>query len=287
MLFLVGSGPSESLDEVHDQFVEAARRRGGVIAIATLGSEDEAGQFLPDYAQPILKRWPEAVIEPIFLDDEGATVWPDQFERLAGLVVCGGWTPGYLDALIPRRDTISTLVRGGMPYLGYSAGAMIVARHAIVGGWKYQGRVLAPEIVGEGLEELTIRDGLALIGPSVETHSDAWSNLEVALAALEASPAHTAVSIDEGTCLAVDPASGRTSIIGAGRVYWLQKDGAHVVVSHEQAPPSAPADPPALEDPHSSVKPSQLPRHVPPHPHSDHPDDAGEAPASDPSDARH
>ncbi len=269
MLFLVGSGPSESLDDVHDQFVEEARRRGGVIAIAALGTEEEAEQFLPDYAQPILKRWPDAVVEPIFLDDEGDTVWPERFEHLGGLVVCGGWTPGYLDALAPRRETISTLVRGGMPYLGYSAGAMIVSRHAIVGGWKFQGRVLAAEIVGEGLEELTIRDGLSLIGPTVETHSDAWSNLEVALASLEASPARVAVTIDEDTCLAVDPASGRTSVIGAGRVYWLQKEATHVVITHEQAPLPPAADPPALEDPHPPVKPSQLPRHVPPHPSGD------------------
>ena len=264
MLFLVGSGPSEHLDEVHDQFVEAARRRGGPIAVAALGTEEEVEQFLPDYVQPILTRWPDAVIEPVFLDDDGDTVWPDDLRALAGLVVCGGWTPGYLDALTPQRDTISRLVRGGMPYLGFSAGAMIVSRHAIVGGWKYQGRMIAPEIVGEGLEELTIRDGLALIGPCVETHADAWSNLGVALAALEACPARTAVTIDEGTCLAVDPASGRTNVIGAGRVYWLQKEGAHVMVSHEQAPPPPPAEPPALEHP-VAVKPSQLPKHVPPH----------------------
>ena len=265
MLFLVGSGPSEHLDEVHDQFVDAARRRGGAIAVAALGTEQEVEQFLPEYVQPILARWPDAVIEPVFLDDDGDTVWPDDLSRLAGLVVCGGWTPGYLDALTPQRDAISRLVRGGMPYLGFSAGAMVVSRHAIVGGWKYDGRIIAPEIVGEGLEELTIRDGLALIGPSVETHADAWSNLGVALATLEACPARTAVTIDEATCLAVDPASGRTSVIGAGRVHWLQKEGVHVLISHEQAPAPPPAEPPALEEHHLAVKPSQLPKHVPPH----------------------
>ena len=278
MLFLVGSGPSDNLDEVHDQFVDDARRRGGAIAIAALGTEEEAEQFLPDYVQPILRRWPDAVIEPVFLDDEGGTVWPEDFARLAGLVVCGGWTPGYLDALGPQRDAISRLVRGGVPYLGFSAGAMVVSRHAIVGGWKYQGRAIAPEIVGEGLEELTIRDGLALIGPSVETHADAWSNLGVALAALEACPARTAVTIDEDTCLVVDPTSGRTSVLGSGRVQWLQKEGAHVLVSHEEAPARPPAEPPAIEEHHVSVKPSQLPKHVPPHPAEPDPDTAQPAP---------
>jgi cyanophycinase len=43
------------------------------------------------------------------------------------LVVGGGRTPDYLDAVLPLVDQIRLLVSDGLPYLGYSAGAMIAA----------------------------------------------------------------------------------------------------------------------------------------------------------------
>lgn len=293
-LFLVGSGPGVLLDAVHDDFVAEARRFGTTVAIALLGDESEVADFVHDYSAPILARWPEVTIELIHLDDEGETAWPEAFDQLAGLVVGGGWTPGYLEALTPRRDAISRLVRGGVPYLGFSAGAMVASRHTIVGGYKHHGRTVAPELVSEGLEEVTLRDGLALIGPTVETHTDAWSNLGVALAALEESDVRTAVTIDENTCLVVDPASGRTRIVGAGRVHWLQQEGAHVLVSHEVAPappaePEAEASAPVSSAPSSAgasenhVKPSEMPKHVPPHPPE--PEQAPEAPDAEAPDA--
>lgn len=240
-LFLVGSGPVEGLDAVYDEFVQQARAFGGVVAVAMLGEPDDVQQHVADYTRPLAERWPEAEIRVIALDDEGGTAWPDDFEQVAGLVVAGGWTPGYLDALIPQRDAISRLVRGGIPYLGFSAGAMVVSRHAIVGGYRLRGRQLAPEHVSEGLEELSVRDGLALIGPTIETHTDTWANLGVAIAALEASEARTAATIDEGTCLVVEPASGRSRVLGPGRVHWLQREGIHTVIAHDVDPAHAPA----------------------------------------------
>lgn len=273
-LFLVGSGPTETLHEVHDLFVAEARRRSGRIGVALLGAADEVDGYLPAYTDPILARWPEAEIEPIHLDDEGNTQWPDDFERLAALVVCGGWTPGYLDALARRRDEVSRLVRGGMPYLGYSAGAVIVSRHAVVGGWQLHGRQVAPEINSEGMDEVTIQDGLALIGPCVVTHADAWSGIGLALAALETTEARTAVTIDEGTCLLVNPTTGRTAVSGAGRLHWLQREATHVTITHEEEP-ARPAPSPTPEDA-VHVKPSQLPQHVRPHPADDAPPEAPE-----------
>lgn len=234
-LFLIGGGPSQAVASVLDDFVTAVRERGNRIAVALLGSAEEAGGFLDSYADPILQRFSEALIEPIWLidEDEGPIAWPAEPEELAGLVVAGGWTPGYLDALGPQRELISKLVRGGVPYLGWSAGATIVGRHAIVGGWQHAGRQVAPEIAGEGSTELVVRDGLALIGPSIETHADVQFLLGRAMAAIHHGPLRTVAAIDEDTALVIDVASGRTRVVGPGRVAWVSGEADQFNVRYE------------------------------------------------------
>ena len=61
-MYLVGSGPADTLDAVHEQFVESAKKRGTRIAVAILGTQDEVGQFLDGYVAPITSRWPEAQV---------------------------------------------------------------------------------------------------------------------------------------------------------------------------------------------------------------------------------
>ena len=114
-LYLVGGGPSQALAPVLDAFVEEVRARGKRVAIALLGSAEESAAVLDAYADPITSRFPGALIEPIWLtdEDEGPIEWPADPENLAGLVVGGGWTPGYLEALTGWREMISTLLRRG------------------------------------------------------------------------------------------------------------------------------------------------------------------------------
>lgn len=238
-IYLVGGGPADSLSSVHDQFVASAKKRGTRIAVALLGTEEETGGQLASYADPLRARWPEAEIVPIWLDDEpdaaqNQTVWPQDPEELAGMVVAGGWTPGYLEALRPHREVIAKLVRRGVPYMGFSAGAMVVGKRAIVGGWRFRGRQIIPEVWGEGVEEFEMRDGLALIGPTVDVHADV-AGLGAGLAALEKGEVTTVVSIDEQTCLVIDPVSGHTLVEGGQRIHWLTKEGTAIVVRHESS----------------------------------------------------
>lgn len=237
-LYLVGGAPSEALGAVFDAFVSDARSRGQRIAVALLGSQDEVADYLDSYADPVQARYPEALIEPIWLvdeDDDGHIDWPIEPENLAGIIVGGGWTPGYLEALGTQRDLIARLVRSGVPYLGFSAGAMIASKHAIVGGWKHRGRQIAPEVASEGTAELDVRDGLGLIGTAVDTHADTWTVLDRAVAALLDGPLTSVASIDETTCLVIDAASGRTTVLGDGRVTWVSREGEQVVVRPQHA----------------------------------------------------
>ncbi len=235
-LFLIGGGPSTVPAAALDGFVEQVRQRGPRIAIAFLGAADETAHHVDGYVDPILARMPDAIIEHVRLDADEVD-WPDNPEELAGLVVAGGWTPGYLDALIPHRELISKLVRGGMPYLGYSAGAMIVAKHAIAGGWRHQGRQIVPETASEGLDELEIRDGLSLIAPSVDVHADTNSTLGRAIATLQAGVMNSVVAIDESAAMVIDALNGRVRVLGEGRIAWVTRVGGDFDVRFEQAQP--------------------------------------------------
>jgi cyanophycinase len=52
------------------------------------------------------------------------------------LLVCGGLTPAYGEALAPAAAAVRDwLAAGDRPYAGFSAGAAVAADRAVVGGW--------------------------------------------------------------------------------------------------------------------------------------------------------
>lgn len=233
-LFLIGGGPSSAPAAALDAFVEQVRQRGPRIAVAFLAAADQTAHHVAGYVDPILARMPDAIIEPLPLDATDVD-WPTDLEQLAGLIVAGGWTPGYLDALVPHRELISQLVRGGTPYLGFSAGAMVVSKHAIAGGWRQQGRQIVPEMASEGLDELELRDGLRLIAPTIEAHADSHSTLGRAIAALELGKMNSVVALDDGVALLIDASSGRARVVGEGRATWLTRAGSSIDVRFQPA----------------------------------------------------
>lgn len=170
--------------------------------------------------------------------------FPTDLTAISGIIVGGGWTPGYLHCLIPHRDQLARAVRRDLPYLGFSAGASIASRHALIGGSHADGIQVQQIVSAEDLPELTVTDGLALISTLVQVHTDAWSNEGAVISVLERNLAGHGVSIDEGTALVVDPVNGRTQRLGRGRLRWFSKEQHGVLVRTEE--PAAPRPAPDM-----------------------------------------
>ena len=234
-IFLAGGTPATTPGDAYDLFVQRAQKRGERIAIAVPGSHAEAVDAVPQYAEPILRRWPAAQIEPLWLVGAHETTWPDDPSRLAGIVLGDGHMPDCLDSLAVHRGEIVRLIHRGAPLFGFGAGAMAISRHSIVGGWHHQGRQVASESACGGLDEVEIRDGLGLIGVTVEVRADTATVLERAISALHISQAASAVTLDDGVCLSVDEVSGRTHTFGSGRLTWIWQHGDQTILRFEQA----------------------------------------------------
>ena len=131
-----------------------------------------------------------------------------------GLLIGGGLTPAYLDAITPIVDEIRLLVADGLPYAGFSAGAAIAGSHAVIGGWRIGGVPVCPEDSNEELDEVTVVEGIGLVPGAVDVHAAQWGNLSRLVAVVEAGLAPHGVAVDEDTTIAAD---GR--VVGAGRVW--------------------------------------------------------------------
>jgi cyanophycinase len=234
-IYLAGGTPQTTPGDAYDRFVQQAQPLGTRVAIAVPGTHAEAVDAVPAYAEPILRRWPAAQIEPLWLVGAHETSWPADPVGLAGIVLGDGHMAECLDSLAVHRGEIVRLIHRGAPLLGFGAGAMAVSRHAIIGGWRHQGRIVASQEVSHGLEEVVVRDGLGLIGVIVETHADTAAVLERAIAALHIAQAASAATIDEGVCLAVEASSGRTRVYGAGTITWLSQHGDQIELRFERA----------------------------------------------------
>ena len=144
------------------------------------------------------------------------------------LVIGGGMTPAYLAAVEPIMEEIRLLVADGLPYLGFSAGAMIAADRAVIGGWRIDGVQVCPEETGEDLDEVTIVEGLGLVDLAIDVHAAQWGTLGRLVAATEAGLVGGGVAIDEFTALVV--ADDGLRVVGTGSVWRVLDDPAGVIV---------------------------------------------------------
>lgn len=207
-IHLVGGGWSESAAPVvlGGFLVEAAQhaathgRTTPRVGLVLMGTDAESRSYHQKYVRALaLTDHPHAV--DLTRIEVGRPCPALALEDLDGLLVGGGPTPEYHASLAGVYPAIRAAVVAGMPYLGFSAGAEIAPRRAIVGGWRVGGRAVAPEDTGEDLEEVTVVDGIGLVAFAVEVHTAQWGTLGRAVGAVEAGLVATVMAVDEDTVL--------------------------------------------------------------------------------------
>ena len=146
-----------------------------------------------------------------------------------GIVIGGGLTPAYLTAVAPIAGEVRRQVAAGIPYLGYSAGAMIAAERALLGGWRIGGVPVSPQEASEELDEITIENGIGLLDVTVDVHVAQWGTLSRMVAATEAGQIRGGLAVDEGTVLIVG--QGTLGVAGTGSVWTVSESEGGVLVS--------------------------------------------------------
>ena len=225
-IFLMGGGwQLDARDLMYGPFLAAAGDNPTVACIV-LDEGDGAQQF-DRWATALTQTapcTPDPVLIPIGgLLDVGALAGCD------GLLVCGGLTPAYAAALSPVAPEIIDMLGSHVPYAGFSAGAAVAARRALVGGWRRRGVPVCPEDSGEDLDEITVTAGLGLVSVAVDVHAAQWGTLARLIAAVAGGLVTSGVAIDENTMLAVGP-DGSVDVRGRGRVHRVRSGDSGVRV---------------------------------------------------------
>jgi cyanophycinase len=171
------------------------------------GGKDDAG-FLAGHAAfaDACRAESKGEINVVILDHEGLVSVDPLLDRLADLglrprpmivsptlaptavkgsvYVAGGDTPGYQEALCGDTSWLA----GVTLYGGFSAGAVIAARRAVVGGWRADGVPVCDPEVGEGLRDVDVRPGLGLTDAIVDVHCAQWGTLPRLIHAVQEEP---------------------------------------------------------------------------------------------------
>ncbi|WP_037603489.1 Type 1 glutamine amidotransferase-like domain-containing protein [Streptacidiphilus rugosus] len=221
--YLIGGGwNDEAADLVYGPFLAAAGPEP-VVACLLIDEGDGAEQFARyDTAlRKVAPCTPVPVLVPL-----GGVLDPASLDGAAALLVCGGLTPAYQEALVPVLAELPALLAArGMPYAGFSAGAAVAAQTALVGGWLSQGTQVCAEEAGEDLDEVEVRPGLGLVPFAVDVHAAQWGTLPRLIEAVALGRAASGVAIDENTLLTVE--DGRAHVSGHGRVHLVRAEGDH------------------------------------------------------------
>ncbi|MFI2202229.1 Type 1 glutamine amidotransferase-like domain-containing protein [Streptomyces sp. NPDC020192] len=211
--FLIGGG--WDAPEVYAPFLRAVagERRIGCLV---LDEGDGADQFAR-YAAA-LHTAGECTPVPLLVPLGGRLEPESALEGIDGLLVCGGLTPAYQEALAESLDRLPGLLAArGVPYAGFSAGAAVAARRAVVGGWLVDGVPVCPEETGEDLAEVEVRAGLGLVPFAVDVHAAQWGTLARLVTVVGRGEAPYGVAVDENTLLTVE--QGKARVAGRGRVH--------------------------------------------------------------------
>ncbi|GGL75643.1 hypothetical protein GCM10009706_12570 [Curtobacterium citreum] len=221
-IHLVGGGPVIASDAVAPFLAEATARAAAVgrtvprIGLLSVSRQDGTSpSSTADLAEALGgARQAEVLVTEVA---PGTVFATSVLSDVDALVIGGGVTPHYLDAIAPLVDQIRLLVSDGLPYLGYSAGAMVAADRALLGGWRIGGVEVCPEEASEGLDEVELREGLGLVDLTIDVHAVQAGTLARLIAAAEAEFVTAGLAIDEDTALVVG--EGALQVRGTGSVW--------------------------------------------------------------------
>ncbi len=234
-IHLVGGGwsPDGDPDITGPFLAEAAARAAGsgrmlprIGVLMVVDDESPTEEYRERYPASFEKV---AACQPVVtIVTDGAGFDSSVLSDVDGLVIGGGLTPAYLAAVDPVMEEIRLLVADGLPYLGFSAGAMIAADRAVIGGWRINGIPVCPAETAEDLDEVTVEEGLGLVDLAIDVHAAQWGTLSRLVAATEARLVSGGVAIDERTALIV--ADDGLRVAGEGNVWRVLDDPAGVIV---------------------------------------------------------
>ncbi len=227
-IVLAGGGPTSTRPTTISPFLEACQGMTGHVAMLNAGTTEIAAQFAWDYLELLEPLDADVRVVPL----DGGPV-AEEIRTAGAIVVAGGPTPQYMDSLHPHADLLRERVSGGVPYLGFSAGAAVASANAQVGGYRLGGIEVCPQEWSEGLDELTFRPGLGLVPWSVDAHAAQAGTLGRIVRAVEAGLCGDAVAIDEDTALA-KAADGSVSVTGSGQLWWVRAGRGGVQVSTQR-----------------------------------------------------
>jgi cyanophycinase len=222
---LIGGGWDPGVTRLYGAFLERAGHRPA-IACVVLDEGDGDAQF---------QRWRSALEaaapcrpQPVFVKP-GGRLDVDRLDGADGLLVCGGLTPAYADALVPLAAALREwLAAGDVPYCGFSAGAAIAPDRAVVGGYRSDGRDVCPQDAAEDLEEVAVVAGLGLVSLAVDVHAAQWGTLGRVVAVIASGLAERAVALDENTALILT--DDGAEVAGTGAAQLVSRTGAGVVI---------------------------------------------------------
>jgi cyanophycinase len=193
-LFLTGGGRDpDGSHGTNVAFAEAVRATGrDDVALIVLDEGEDTRADERAAALALVGLAPELYVvspgrPPAGLGDVGA------------VYVTGGSTPGYQAALCPDPSWLPA----DAIYGGFSAGAAIAPGVALVGGGRLDGVPVCDEDVGEGLDAVEIRSGLALLEPVVDVHCAQWGSLARLAEVVRTGDGRPGWGLDEHTTLEV------------------------------------------------------------------------------------
>ena len=232
-VFLIGGGWNEvAFLQTYGPFADAVAARNGSprIACALLDGVDRDAAFAR--SRSALAATGATDVYPVFVSATRPLRRPD-LEEAGGLLVGGGLTPDYHAAIVPEAASwLPMLAERGVPYVDFSAGAMIAPMRGIIGGWKLRhgatDLAICSEDVSEDERYLDIRPGLGLVPFAVDVHASQYGTPTRLLHAVRTGAVAEGWAIDEDTMIEV--VGGEVAVSGLGSAYHVRHDQERLVV---------------------------------------------------------